>query len=94
MEERKSNFDGDNRYYGDFMGKLAISKVLMGTLEIFPFLLGLSKRKKRKKTKSQENHKIWVYPKKKKVKIKKNKLQENLAIWTFLKFCQTLDSFY
>ena len=36
MEEIKLNFDGDNRYYGDFMGKLAISKVLMGTLEIFP----------------------------------------------------------
>ena len=38
MEERKSNFDGDNRYYGDFMGKLTILKVLIGTLEIFPFL--------------------------------------------------------
>ena len=39
MKERKLIFDGDNGYYGDFMGKLAISKVVMGTPEIFPNLI-------------------------------------------------------
>ena len=35
MKERKLTFDGDNRYYGDFMEKLAISKVVMSTQKFY-----------------------------------------------------------
>ena len=36
IEERLLSFDGDIGYYHVFMGILAISKVCMGTPEIFP----------------------------------------------------------
>ena len=36
MEERILKFDGDFGYYDSLIGKLAISKLYMGTPEIFP----------------------------------------------------------
>ena len=44
IEEIMSSFNGDIGYYVISMGKLAISKVCMGTLEIYPSFYMLKNR--------------------------------------------------